>query len=130
MISCSKISPGSFWTNFRNPEMISTEINNGPYGGTTEIHWKGKTEITRGEVVQFAEMNGWKFVRKPDSGLSFSNQILERRFGKMENKSIQYFKSDLLTIDEDQGLETQINGFAIITSQNHQLIIYHHWGDF
>ena len=132
IISCKKISSGSFWTKFRHLEIISKKIDQGPYGGITEIHWKGTTTFSSNEVVEYAKAYDWKLVNQSNTALDFPNQILESRFDKtaIKNKTILYFKSNLLTIDEDENLETQINGFAIIDSQSNELIIFNRWGDF
>ncbi|MDI1256862.1 MAG: hypothetical protein PSV16_12270 [Flavobacterium sp.] len=132
IISCEEISSDSFWTKFRYSDIISKKIDQGPYGGTTEIHWKVAKKFSTKDVSQYAKAHGWKLVNKTNADLNFSNQILERRFDKtgIENKTILYFKSNLLTVDEDENLETQINCFAIIDSLSNELIIYHCWGDF
>lgn len=130
--SCSKISSGGFWREYRTSEIVSEKLDHGPYGGTTEIHWKGKKPFSINKIIQLGKENGWNLVDTTKTNLDFSNEILNYRFDKTEidDKTILYLKSNLMTIQEDQDLETLINCFVILNSQRNELIIYHYWGDF
>jgi hypothetical protein len=132
IISCSKISSGGFWKNFKNSEIVFEKLDHGPYGGTTEIHWQGKKKFNTNEIIEFAKTNDWELVNPTKADLDFPNKILKYRFNtsELQNKTIVYLKSNLMTIEEDKKLETQINCFAILDSKKNKLIIYHCWGDF
>lgn len=131
-LSCSRISPGGFWTKFRQSEIFLKELDHGPYGGKTEIHWKSNKTFDTNDIIEFAKANDWELVDTTKVNLDFSKQILKYRFDKSElhNKTIVYFKSNLLTINEDEKLETQVNCFAILNRQKNKLIVYYYWGDF
>ena len=131
-LSCARISSGGFWIKFRQSEIVSKELDHGLYGGKTEIHWKGNKVFKMKQIIEFSKVNDWDLIDTTKVNVGFSNQILKYRFdaSELQDKTILYLKSNLLTINEDKKLETQVNCFAILNARKDELIVYHYWGDF
>ena len=121
--SCENAISGDFWKDFRSKEIKTENLDHGPYGGTSEIIWEldeRNGNFKKPEIVKFAEENNWKFVGeknnaeiKKTNNLSF--RILSDKFNldDYKNARILIFKTDLLTIREDENSSTQENCFII-----------------
>ena len=146
--SCNKTTPAGFWTNFQNNHIKENNSNQGPWGGHTEVFWKGDTQNTFSDfkLIEYAQKNNWKLV----DSISFSvDSIADNDFTKLKiddysltilKKNIQLnaasndykvfiFKTNWLAVEPGNARETFENGFAIINSNGTELSIYHLWGE-
>ncbi|MFT3796530.1 hypothetical protein [Flavobacterium sp.] len=133
--SCGNSISGNFWKDFKSKEIKTENFDHGPYGGTSEIIWKSNENFKKSEIVKFAEENNWKFVGEKNSAEiqkanNLSSRILSDKFDldEYKNSRILIFKTDLLTIHEDENLSTQENCFIILNKN--KMILYYRWGDY
>jgi len=63
-ISCAKVTPGGFWTNYRKDLIVENLSDQGPYGGHREIFWRSnkKNTFSVRNLVEFAAKNKWRLA--------------------------------------------------------------------
>jgi hypothetical protein len=144
--SCSKVAPGSFWTDFRS-ELITTEAcDAGPWGGHRAIHWKSEKEGTFNskELTDFAAENGWEYaasasytegaLRLPLTTYIDDRDSLyilkEKVLGQLTSRDndIFIFKTRVVTYSPVD-THTQNNGFVTIGANGKELSVFHMWGE-
>lgn len=147
-ISCSKITPAGFWTNFHQELIATKNSDQGPWGGHREIHWKSENTNTFSskELIDFATKNDWKLT----DSISFSadtqsrNSIVELKIDeysldifkdrvlpklKSKDNKLFVFKTTWLAVEPGNARETFENGFAVLNSNGTELNVYHLWGE-
>ena len=136
--SCNKITPSGFWSDYENNLIVSKHIDNGPYGGVTNITWNNRKSFRSYEVIEYAEQNGWKLIDsvKYDAEVlhksNYSNEILIANVlatRKEKDLSIYRFKTGWISVKPGNQIETEINGFIILNSKKTQMLVYHLWGE-
>jgi hypothetical protein len=146
VMSCSRVTPAGFWTNFHYDLINKKDSDQGPWGGYREIHWKSKERktFTSEEVIDFAKQNDWQItdslnytnnILEPLTNYNktdYSADILENTFLKKINSphnNVFVFKTGWVAVEPGNAKETEKNGFVTINSDGTELIIYHSWGE-
>jgi hypothetical protein len=147
IFGCSKVMPAGFWRTYHKKEIDFKDTDQGPWGGYSIVEWRVKEPINRTGLLLFAKSNGWKLVDSIDLGawgaghnqvIPFQDTIPDQLFngdehfvqflGMIEQPSMMYIFSSgwMRTTDE---VNTENNGFLLISKDNHRLAVYHKWGE-
>ena len=157
LVSCNKIQPAGFWSNY-NKKSLEKHINNqGPWGGHRALHWISDNHDTfqTKNVIDFASKNGWTLV---DSSMYSSSEINNWKYLGKEIFPLGYlgfnpktipstntyeyfprwtkseiivfqFKTEWSLIQPGTNKTNDINGFVVIDKNKKEMSVYHLWGE-
>ena len=146
--ACSKLSPAGFWVDFHKEFILTNNSDQGPWGGSREIHWKHKKKyiFNTNDIIEFANNNGWKLI----DSLSFSlDTISDSSFSKLKNddystdimkyevfsklklddRKLLVFQTTWMSIEPGNARETFENGFVVLNSDGTEMSLFHFWGE-
>lgn len=150
---CKRLKPAGFWSSYENQFLNENISDLGPFGGFLAIHWRAPQNSTfsRHNILEFAQNNGWECVDtlsistrtlaqwdvsgKPSFPFSFADfsnlNNLEFKFPRWINSNAVLYrhKTGWLTVQPGNCMQTEVNGYIVISSDGSQFSIYHIWGE-
>jgi hypothetical protein len=155
LLSCKKLSPAGFWTDYQEEFLKQNLSDQGPWGGTRTLYWQSEIPQTfrSYDIIQFALKNGWSLKDSlyidtqrlntwalsgsPIFPLSFSgfnatgNDNFYSHFPRWIRSAskVYSFKTGWVTYEPGTDKVNNINGFVLLSVDGKQLSVYHLWGD-
>lgn len=151
-LSCQKIFPAGFWTNYRIQNLVENNSNQGPFGGRRSLYWHSDIDKTfrSDQLIAFALKNGWEVhdslnisrdalkswesegPKFPFSYKDFiindSRNLVFPRWITTDSK-LYRFTTGWVALEPGTNIETNKNGYILISSNGKDLSIYHLWGE-
>ncbi|MTI29276.1 hypothetical protein [Xanthovirga aplysinae] len=157
LVSCSKITPAGFWTDFDKNLQIEHINDQGPWGGHRAIHWTAdnKETFNTKRIIDFATKNGWtlvdstqhstrnlikwKYMNNPIFPLSHtgfsptvipSNSVYEN-FPRWTSSDamVFHFETGWVSIQPGTDDSNLTNGFVMVNKDQNEMTVYHLWGE-
>ncbi|RPD45763.1 hypothetical protein DNI29_16545 [Hymenobacter sediminis] len=155
-ISCNRISPAGFWSNYRADLLAKNIGDQGPYGGHKALYWKSDKPYTfsAATILDFASKNGWALTDSvefnqdqtsqwthnnravfPLTSAGFTIPVLNdtqlERFPRWFDGPLQVYKfrTSWVLIEPGTDNSTEGNGFVIMNRNRTQMAVYHSWGE-
>lgn len=153
LASCKKLKPAGFWEGYQELFMKKNVSEFGPYGGFRAMYWHAseRSSFSIHDILKFAQNNGWQCVDTilissdtlakhlvgsksyfPFSYTDFSNMDnLELEFPRWINSDVVLYRcrTEWLAVQPGNAIQTEINGYIVISADSLQFSVYHLWGE-
>lgn len=153
MLSCNRLRPAVFWSNYRKQLIKESKWDLGPWGGFVAMHWRAPQDSTFSvkNITHFADKNGWQRIdsismtrEAVGQWMNFSDPVfpfaytdfsdhksLDFRFPRWIDSDIVIyrFKTGWIAVQPGNARETDINGYVVISADKLQFSVYHLWGE-
>lgn len=153
MISCQKLRPAGFWSEYQQQRLEKNKWDLGPWGGFAAMHWRAPRNSTFSvkDIVDFAKQNGWERVDTisiagdvTKTWMNFTNPVfpftytdfsdyehLDFRFPRWIDSDvvIHRFKTGWVALEPGNAKQTDINGYIVVSADKRQFSVYHIWGE-
>ncbi|MEO6286647.1 MAG: hypothetical protein ABIN80_24875 [Dyadobacter sp.] len=150
---CQKLKPAGFWVSYQEPFLKENISEFGPYGGFSAMHWRASEScnFSKKDILKFAKDHGWQFADtvlvssdavtkyhvsgKPYFPFSYTNfskpDNLEPTFPRWIDSDLIVFRhrTGFLAIQPGNAIQTEINGYIVISADSSQFSVYHLWGE-